>query len=417
MAKKVPKKRSPKLQDDGESVTMMAPAFLSDEAKSKAGLLDLSVDLVARSSGLKRSLPEGTLNALAELVRVMNCYYSNLIEGHNTHPIAIERAMRKNYDKDPKKRNLQKEAEAHVAVQRWIDGGGLAGRPTTVESICEIHWRFCSALPDDLLWVEIPDTGERVRLVPGELRERFVEVGKHEAISPGAVPRFMKQFESFYTGLGKAEAIVSAATAHHRLLWIHPFLDGNGRVARLMSHAAMLETLDTGAVWSVARGLGRNAQIYKNHLAACDLGRRNDLDGRGNLSEETLSEFTSFFLKICIDQVDFMEKLMQPDQLRTRILSWAEEESKLGALPSKAGQILEAILYRGELPRGDIPKLLQVTDRQALRVVNALSDRHVLTSRSSKSPWRLLFPATLAHRWMPGLFPPETSSAGATPTA
>ena len=390
---------------------MMTPALLSDEAKSKAKLMDSTLELVARSSGLKRSLPDGTLTALAELVRVMNCYYSNLIEGHNTHPIAIERAMRKNYDSDPKKRNLQKEAEAHVAVQRWIDGGNLSGRAMTFEGICEIHRKFCAALPEDLLWVEDPDTGEKLHLVPGELRQRFVKVGKHEAISPGAVPRFMKQFEALYSRLGRAEATISVAAAHHRLLWVHPFLDGNGRVARLMSHAVMLETLDTGAIWSVARGLGRNANLYKQHLAACDLGRRNDLDGRGHLSEETLTEFTSFFLKICIDQVDFMEKLMEPSQLRTRILSWAEDESKIGSLPAKAGQILEAILYRGELPRGDIPKLLQVTDRQALRVVNALSDRHVLTSRSSKSPWRLLFPATLAHRWMPGLFPPETAAA------
>jgi Fic family protein len=410
MPNKAMKKRAaPKIVDDGESVTMMTPALLSDEARGKAKLNDLAIELVGRSAGFKRSLPEGTLTALAELVRVMNCYYSNLIEGHNTHPIAIERAMRKNYDNDPKKRNLQKEAEAHVAVQRWIDNGALSGRVTTVEGIREVHRRFCAALPDDLLWVEIPDTKERVRVIPGELRNRFVEVGRHEAVSPGAVPRFMRQFESAYTGLGKAEAVVNAAAAHHRLLWIHPFLDGNGRVARLMSHAMMLELLDTGAIWSVARGLGRNATAYKQHLAACDLGRRNDLDGRGHLSEETLTDFTGFYLKICIDQVDFMEKLMQPDQLRGRILSWAVDESRIGALPAKAGQILEAILYRGELPRGDIPKLLQVTDRQALRIVNALSDRHVLTSRSSRSPWRLLFPATLAHRWMPGLFPPETT--------
>ena len=190
MAKKATRKTAPKIQDDDEPVTLMMPAFLSDEAKAKAKLFDLSVELVARSSGLKRSLPEGTLTALAELVRVMNCYYSNLIEGHNTHPIAIERAMRKNYDADPKKRNLQKEAEAHVAVQRWIDSGGLSGPATTSESIREIHYRFCSALPDDLLWVEVPGTDERIRVVPGELRDKFVEVGKHTAVSPGAVPRF-----------------------------------------------------------------------------------------------------------------------------------------------------------------------------------------------------------------------------------
>jgi len=412
MAKKPSKKKTdPKIRDEGEAVTLMEPMLISEDAVRRVELNDLVVDLAARSSGFRRSLPDGMVTALGDLVRSMNCYYSNLIEGHSTHPIAIERAMRKNYDEDPKRRNLQIEAEAHVAVQRWIDQGGLAGRATTLEGLREVHSRFCAALPEDLLWIEDPNTGERLRVEPGELRKRHVKVGLHETISPGAIIRFMKRFESAYTGLGRAQTITSAAAAHHRLLWVHPFLDGNGRVTRLMSHAMMLETLDTGSIWSVARGLARNVTAYKGHLAKCDLRRRNDLDGRGNLSEEALTDFTAFFLRICIDQVDFMEKLMQPDQLRSRILSWAEDESRIGALPTKAGQILEAVLYRGELPRGDIPKLLQVTDRQALRIVSALHDRNVLTSRSSKSPWRLVFPATLAHRWMPGLFPPEAAAA------
>ena len=91
-----------------------------------------------------------------------------------------------------------------------------------------------------------------MRVVPGELRRRDVKVGAHIAISPGAVPRFLKRFEEVYGRLGKTESILGTAAAHHRLAWIHPFVDGNGRVARLMSHAMLLETLDTGAVWSVA---------------------------------------------------------------------------------------------------------------------------------------------------------------------
>ena len=115
---------------------------------------------------------------------------------------------------------------------------------------------------------------------------------RSESTSPlalGAVPRFLKRFEEVYGRLSKTNAILNAAAAHHRLLWIHPFVDGNGRVARLMSHAMLLETLDTGAVWSVARGLARNVEAYKGHLAACDRTRRNDLDGRGDLSEEALA--------------------------------------------------------------------------------------------------------------------------------
>ena len=259
--------------------------------------------------------------------------------------------------------------------------------------------------------MEEPDSKARVRIVPGELRGRDVKVGTHVPISPGALPRFLARFEEVYGHLGKTESILSAAPAHHRLVWIHPFLDGNGRVARLMSHAMLGETLDTGAVWSVARGLARNVDSYKGHLAACDASRRNDLDGRGPLSEEALGAFAEFFLRVCIDQVNFMESLMQPDRLRTRILLWTEEEVRLRRLPRKSGNVLEAVLYRGELPRRDVAGVVGAGERHARRIVSALVACGVLASESSRAPLRLVFPAALASRWMPGLFPERPGAA------
>ena len=391
--------------DRGESLGAMEPLVLAEGSPHRAGLTDLAVDLAGRAAGFRRSLPHGVLTALAELVRAMNCYYSNLIEGHDTHPIDIERALRNDYSADAHKRDLQLEARAHITVQRWIDEGGLQGRNVTAEGICEVHRRFGELLPDDLLWIDDPETGARTRVVPGEVRDRDVRVGNHIAVSPGALPRFLARFEAVYSRLGRAETILAAAAIHHRLLWIYPFLDGNGRVARLISHAMLMDTLDTGGVWSVARGLARNVAAYKGHLAACDLPRRNDLDGRGSLSEETLAAFTRFFLETCLDQVRFMEELVQPDRLRTRILMWAEEETRLGHLPPKAGQILEAVLYRGELPRADIPGLLGVGERHTRRIAAELDRMGVLVSDSPRAPLRLAFPATLAARWMPGLFP------------
>jgi Fic family protein len=344
--------------DRGETVSMMEPLLITESSRHRPGLTDLAVDLAGKAAGFRRSLPPGIVAALADLVRAMNCYYSNLIEGHDTHPIDIERALKNNYSADPRKRDLQLEAKAHIAVQRWIDDGNLRGRATTTDGIREIHRHFCEHLPEDLLWVEEPDTHEGAHVVPGELRRRDVKVGRHVSISPGAIPRFLVHFECGYSRLGKADSILAAASAHHRLLWIHPFLDGNGRVARLMSHAMLLDTLDTGGIWSAARGLARNVLAYKGHLAECDLPRRNDLDGRGNLSEEALASFERFFLETCIDQVNFMESLVQPDRLRTRILLWAEEEARMSVLPPQTGSVLEAVLYRGELPRGDVASLL-----------------------------------------------------------
>src|SRR5262249_4626512 len=154
------------------------------------------------------------------------------------------------------------EAKAHISVQQWIDDGGLTGRALTSAGICETHSRFCSLLPEDLLWVEDPQTKKRLRVLPGEFRQNDVRVGRHVPISPLAVPRFMNRFEEVYTNLGKTETLLSIGAVHHRLAWIHPFLDGNGRVARLISHAVLLEALDTGGVWSIARGLARNVEAY-----------------------------------------------------------------------------------------------------------------------------------------------------------
>ena len=396
------------VMDRKEAVALMEPLLIAEGSRHRGELTDLAIEIAARSAGFRRSLPDGVRTALADLVRAMNCYYSNLIEGHDTHPVDIERALKNDYSNDPRKRDLQLEAKAHITVQQWIDAGGLAGRPLLLAGIEEIHRRFCELLPEGLLWIDNPDTGERLKIVPGQLRDRDVRVGQHVPISPGAVPRFLAHCEGVYGRLGRTDAILSAAAAHHRLLWIHPFLDGNGRVARLVSHASLLETLDTGGIWSVARGLARNVAAYKSHLADCDRPRRNDLDGRGNLSEEALAAFTRYFLELCIDQVSFMEELVQPDRLRTRILMWTEEEIRLGHLPPKSGSILEALLYRGELPRRDAANIVDTGDRQARRIVSALVDKGVLTSESARAPLRLTFPAALASRWMPGLFPERT---------
>ncbi|MGW6780867.1 Fic family protein [Brucella pseudogrignonensis] len=335
----------------------------------------------------------------------MNCYYSNLIEGHDTHPIDIERALAGDYSADATKRNLQLEAKAHIAVQKWIDDGGLTTPPTSEDSLIELHRRFCELLPAELLVVRDPTTGADISVVPGELRTRDVRVGHHIAVSPGAVPRFLTRLNETYSRLGRIDGIVSTACSHHRVLWVHPFIDGDGRVVRLMSYAILLQTLDTRGLWSVARGLAHRESTYKQHLANCDQPRRNDLDGRGTLSEEALAEFARFFLETCIDQVEFMESLMRPERLLDRIMIWAEELIRARELPPKSDIVLKAVLYQGELKRGEVAGLLNLSERAARRITSALIDIGALRSESSRAPLLVAFPAKFAERWMPGLFP------------
>ena len=296
-------------------------------------------------------------------------------------------------------------------MQRWIDDGGLGAKVATVANLRAIHRKFYESLPESLKWVTNPDTGERVPVIPGQIRKKVVAVGQLIPVSPGAVERHLTRWEQAYASLGQFETVINTAAAHHRLVWIHPYLDGNGRVARLISYAMLRNALDTCGLWSVARGLARNVAAYKAHLAASDLQHRNDLDDRGNLSEEALVEFTGFFLDICIDQINFMESLMRPQDLRARIMAWADDEIRLNRLHEKGKLLLAHVLFDGHIDRKDMPRIVDANERQARRIAEPLVKIGLFRSATPKAPYVLGFPAELAARLMPGLYPGTAGQA------
>lgn len=149
----------------------MVPPSLSDGSRYIGPLRELAVELIARAEGFRRSLPMPIAAGLADLVRSMNCYYSNLIEGHDTHPIDVERVLAQGFSAEPDKRNVQLEARAHIAVQVWLDGGGLAsGAAMTAEGIAEIHRRFFALMAAEFAVVPHLGTGERVPATGGAWR-------------------------------------------------------------------------------------------------------------------------------------------------------------------------------------------------------------------------------------------------------
>ncbi|NOX72282.1 MAG: Fic family protein [Alphaproteobacteria bacterium] len=393
------------MADDGEDTTLCEPLMVAEESPHYGELVDLAVDLSTKSAALSASLPTAMRSSLADAVRAMNCYYSNLIEGHDTHPISADRAVHGELSADPQERNLQLEAVAHINVQKWIDEGGLTTHATAPRSIREIHRRFCNDLPDELLITEDSDTGEKIDIIGGQYRDRFVRVGAHIPISPGAVPRFMDHIHKRYNVTGRVASILSAAYAHHRISWVHPFFDLNGRVVRMVSHAMLLNSVGSAGLWSVSRGLARRSEDYKRFLARADEKRRGDRDGRGNLSEERLADFAEFFLKMCIDQTEFMGGLMDARHLRDRVLSWTDREIAQGHLPKKANIVMRLVFATGEVERAEVDSVLGMTDRAARKITRALVDRGALISTSSRAPLRLNFSPALAQEWMPGLFP------------
>jgi len=388
------------------------------------GLATLARRVIAEADGLGRHLHPATLAAIADLLRTVNCYYSNLIEGHDTHPVAIERAMRQEYASGSTACNLQIEAVAHIETQKLIEAR-LAAEPglnvCDPGFLCWIHREFYDRLPDELRVVRDPESGREETVEPGELRRFQVRVGDHVAPPHDEIEAALTRFAEAYDPANReqVEALVLLGPAHHRLLWVHPFGDGNGRVARLMTDAYLRRIGVSGhGLWTASRGLARRRDDYKAALAAADAQRWDDYDGRGARSHRALVAFARFFLEVCADQVGYMAGLLAVDGLADRVRGYARARAA-GALPDhrgrsdraarfppSAGHLLEHLVYRGVLPRGEVPRLLHLEERTARRVVRRLADEGFVTSASSRAPIAFRVPAHAAPYLFPDLYAP-----------
>ena len=388
-----------------EIASLMEP-MLPPEGERQ--LEDLAIDLASKASALAGQVNPVVQQSIGTLVRSMNCCYSNLIEGHDTHPRDIDRALAKNYAREPKRRALQLEAVAHIEVQTQIDEKKDDQHdPVSLDYILWLHREFCQRLPQELLSLENPDTHEKIRMDPGELRAGDVAIGRHVPPSAAMLPDFLRRFADAYNpaNLSKLRQIIAVGAAHHRLLWIHPFYDGNGRVARLVSYATLHRLGIGSTLWSVARGLARNVNRYKELLTAADEPRRNDVDGRGSLSQAALTEFSEFFLRASIDQVDFMASLLQPSELLRRIEIFIEDEIRAGRLPRGSYPVLRETVLAGNVDRGQARQLTGFQERMGRTVISKLLKKGLLVSAGPKDPVHLGFPLDVVERWFPKLYP------------
>lgn len=378
--------------------------------KKGTNLEELAVEVIRKSASLSAFLHPITRKAVVELVRSMNSYYSNQIEGHHTHPADIEKALAQDYSHEPAKRAMQKESAAHVEVQRLIEDRLIREPEVHIcapEFLCWIHKEFYDRMPKEFLFAKTKD-GRKKEIVPGELRKDEVTVGHHLAPAAENVPQFLERFANFYcnASMGELTKVIATAASHHRLAWIHPFLDGNGRVTRLFTHAYLIKTrIDGHGMWTVSRGLSRCRDDYMKFLAMADQARQGNFDGRGNLSNKGLVSFCSFFLETALDQINFMSSLLDLDGLKKRISSYVERQVSLGELQPKSNYLLTEVLLNGEILRGEASRITGRPERSARRILKELLDKSFLKSDSDKGPVKLNFPAKVAPYYFPRLYP------------
>ena len=351
---------------------------------------------------------------LRSLLRSMNSYYTNRIEGQHTRPHEIDQALRQDFSKDAALAAKQRLAVAHIAAEEVLERryNGLEGARAlyTVDAVQEMHRELFGRLPPaDLV------TSENEPIVPGQLRTREVKVGQHVAPAHVSVLPFLARWASFYGNVRRGEAaLVAMAAAHQRMSWIHPFIDGNGRVMRLHTHTLLSAMGYTGGLWSPLRGFARSTDRYYALLADADSLRRGDLDGRGNLSEQALIAWIDYVLDTCLDQVTFMAGMLDFETMKARIEACLVFEAtvlKQGVRQEALRGLHYLFLSGEEMTRGDFKAMLGMSDRGATDALGALVKRGLLKSDSPQGKVRFGLPQHALRFLFPRLWPEAEADA------
>lgn len=377
--------------------------------------------LLAKAHDLARAATVFSSQPIARQMRgllaAMNSYYSNRIEGQHTRPHELEQALRRDFSNDTNLAARQRVALAHIDAEAELEQRfrGEAGAHALygLPAVRDIHRSLFSRLPaTDLVTAQ----GEPV--VPGELRQREVSVGRHVAPAAASVGRFVERWAECYGGVRRGEAaLVAMAAAHHRLGWIHPFVDGNGRVMRLHTHTLLSALGYTSGLWSPLRGFARTVDRYYACLAAADEPRRGDLDGRGNLSEAALVDWIDYVLDICLDQVDFMRSTLNLETMERRIaacLVFEQQTLKSGVRIEALRPLHYLFLSGADLERGEFKRMTGLGERTAVTLLTALIKRGLLASDSPQGKVRFGLPLHALRFYFPALWPEAEADAAPT---
>lgn len=381
-------------------------------------LIVLAEQVWSDSAKLTSTYSPQILNAVRELLRKVNSYYSNKIESEGTHPIDIERAMEHNFDEDEYKRDLQQLSLTYIEVQKHIENlaANNISNPFSKEFILSIHKELYSKeVMKPFCRIKKNKEGtEWTTMIPGKIRKENVAIGRHTAPLHTELSSLFNTYESFYnkdfTKYPNAKKIIYSLVAHHRLTWIHPFLDGNGRTSRLVLDGMFYHIgLEGYGLWNISRGLSRSGTEYEKYLSYADQKRQGDRDGRGQLSLKGLELYVEFMLKVSLDQINFMNNMLQLNTLSNRISKYIKLSQEgmysTQGLPQHSEALLKELLIKGEIPRGKVKDIIKKKDTTATVLIKKLIDMDYIESDTAKSAIRLKFNSYFSSKIFPDLIP------------
>lgn len=379
----------------------------------KQEIINKAERIIIESAKLTGTLNIHVINAIKDNLRTINSYYSNKIESEGTHPIDIERAMKNDFSQDNKKKSMQQLSLVHIEVQKYLESTiDISTKPYSLEKILEIHKIFYSK--EEMKYaLNIKNGDLKVEMIPGELRKGYVRVGEHIPPNNDELQSYFDQFETLYNqsiNSTHTMKLIYALCSHHRLTYIHPFYDGNGRVSRLyLDYLLFYSNIQGYGLWNISRGLARNQKNYRKYLARADEQFSGYSDGRGPLTLKGLEAFLEFMLDIALDQVLFMSEYLKLDSMAKKIKAFVELSQKsllhnVKPLPKESYKLFEHLLMHGEVTRGEAKEILGVSAPKSISIVKDLLEEDYLQTDSPRGKIRFKLNSKLSGYLIPELF-------------
>lgn len=377
-------------------------------------LKDMASQTIMDSAKLEGGVAPATAHGLGEQLRLLNAFHSNLIEGHKTGILDIRKALDGEYSQGENQRYAQELCAAHVVAEREMMGRIASGEanPFDVDFLPGLHERFYSQLPPEHQYCHGGDGFTEHPVMPGHFRDRPVTVDGDNQLGPApeGVPSLFEALLRLYSPevYHGDERLLAILSMHHRLAWIHPFRDGNGRMVRLHTAAAMAYVgINAHSLWSLARGLSRNKTEYYIHLRFADL-----------YEDEHLADFLELCLEQCLDQIAFIGKLLRLDTMEARIEKFLGQQHDLASMSGdakfsravareKLPSLLSEVFRCGTMQRMRVYEILGLGRKAGAQVIKPLLERGILVTDSPRGPLKFGFPEDAMPSYFPHLYEPS----------
>jgi len=200
--------------------TLRVPMSIEEKSLIQERLLSRIDEKMQRLNSV-RPLSRDVLKKLHEEMRVLHTYHSNAIEGNTLTLSETQLVLEEGITIGGK--SLREHLEATNNAKAFDLLENIAGQKTTIDHITiqEIHEAVMAGILEEA----------------GRYRTKNVRITGTTKTPPdwtrvvGLMDNLIKE-----TAESKKHPVETAALLHYRFVEIHPFIDGNGRVARLITN-------------------------------------------------------------------------------------------------------------------------------------------------------------------------------------